>query len=420
MRLLSVVSLALCLTASLASAAPLTLAQALRTVEQGGHPDETLFLADTAAVRADLLDAQSRTDWTVTLDGVLRQGVQPYDSSQWKSDNQARLTARYPLLDAGRSSERIRAAQADLDARNTLFVAQRDQRRYEVMQRFFAVLLADLQFTADNENMAVQYVNFDQSRDKLQQGQISRVDLAEAESRYQDSMLTRNASQLQQRITRARLAESMNQPGKLADDLADPPLDSLWQRKLPDVAELQQLAEQHNPRLQALQQQLQAEEARMAGVRADYKPQLDVELQAADYARPAVTRDNLSAGVLLTIPLWQGRREDARLAREQAQWQKLQAQRARLLMDIQQGVLETALQIEQLQGAARGAVQKLAAYRDLALERSRGLYELELKTNLGTSMVEVMHATVRGKKVQYELALAWERLRDLTGVELNQ
>ncbi len=420
MRLLSVVSLALCLMASLASAAPLTLAQALQTVEQGGHPDETLFLADTAAVRADLLDAQSRTDWTVTLDGVLRQGVQPYDSSQWKSDNQARLTARYPLLDAGRSGERIRAAQSDLEARNTLFVAQRDQRRYEVMQRFFAVLLADLQFTADNENMAVQYVNFDQSRDKLQQGQISRVDLAEAESRYQDSMLTRNASQLQQRITRARLAESMNQPGKLADDLADPPLDSLWQRKLPDVAELQQLAEQHNPRLQALQQQLQAEEARMASVRADYKPQLDVELQAADYARPAVTRDNLSAGVLLTIPLWQGRREDARLAREQAQWQKLQAQRARLLMDIQQGVLETALQIEQLQGTARGAVQKLADYRDLALERSRGLYELELKTNLGTSMVEVMHATVRGKKVQYELALAWERLRDLTGVELNQ
>ena len=420
MRLLPVVSLALCLMASLANAAPLTLEQALQTVEQGGHPDETLFLADTAAVRADLLDAQSRTDWTVTLDGVLRQGVQPYDSSQWKSDNQARLTARYPLLDAGRSGERIRAAQSDLEARNTLFVAQRDQRRYEVMQRFFAVLLADLQFTADNENMAVQYVNFDQSRDKLQQGQISRVDLAEAESRYQDSMLTRNASQLQQRITRARLAESMNQPGKLADDLADPPLDSLWQRKLPDVAELQQLAEQHNPRLQALQQQLQAEEARMASVRADYKPQLDVELQAADYARPAVTRDNLSAGVLLTIPLWQGRREDARLAREQAQWQKLQAQRARLLMDIQQGVLETALQIEQLQGTARGAVQKLADYRDLALERSRGLYELELKTNLGTSMVEVMHATVRGKKVQYELALAWERLRDLTGVELNQ
>lgn len=420
MRLLPVVSLAISLMASLASAAPLTLEQALQTVDQGGHPDEALFLADTAAVRADMLEAQSRTDWTVTLDGVLRQGVQPYDSSQWKSDNQARLTARYPLLDAGRSGERIRAAQTDMDARNTLFAAQRDQRRYEVMQRFFAVLLADLQFTADNENMAVQYVSFDQSRDKLKQGQISRVDVAENEARYQDSMLARNASQLQQRITRARLAESMNQPGKLAGDLVEPSLDSLWQKKLPDVTELQKLAEQHNPRLQALQQQLQAEEARMAGVRADYKPQLDVELQAADYARPAATRDNLSAGVVLTIPLWQGRREDARLAREQAQWQKLQAQRERLLMDIQQGVLETALQIEQLQGTARSAAQKMADYRDLALERSRGLYELELKTNLGTSMVEVMNAAVRGKKVQYELALAWERLRNLVGMELNQ
>ena len=419
MRLIVFFSLALCLTAAPVGAAPLTLEQALQTVDRGGHPDEALFLADTAAVRADLLDAQARTDWTVTLDGALRQGVQPYDSSQWKSDNQARLTARYPLLDAGRSSERIRAAQADLEARNTLFVAERDQRRYEVMQRFFAVLLADLQYTADNENMAVQYVTFDQSRDRLQQGQISRVDLAEAESRYQDSLLARNASQLQQRISRARLAEAMNQPGKLPDDLQEPALDNLWKRKLPDVDALQQLAEQHNPRLQALQQQLQAEESRMASVRADYRPQLDVELQAADYARPAVTRDNLSAGVLLTIPLWQGRREDARLAKEQALWQKLQAQRARLLMDIQQGVLETALQIEQLQGTARGAAQKQADYRDLALERSRGLYELELKTNLGTSMVEVMNAMVRSKKVQYELALAWERLRELTGVELN-
>lgn len=415
MRLAALLVFALCY-GPLAVAAPLTLEAALRTVGSG-HPDEVLAQADQAASEADVMAGAARQDWLVTLDGALRQGQQPFNSGQWSDDHLLRLNARYPLLDFGRTAGQLRAAEAERDARVALVTASRDQRRLEIMQRFFAVLLADVQYAADNEYMAVLYVTYDQARDRLQQGQVSRVEVAEAESRYQDSLQKRNASQIQQRVTRARLAEAMNQPGRLAADLAEPPVNPLWQKKLPDATELQAVAEQHNLRLQALRQQLAAAEARLASVRAERNPQLDVELQAADYSRTAVTRDNLSAGVVLTIPLWQGRRVDARLAREQAQFQRLQAMQAKLQMELQQSVLETALQIEQLQQVAQGAAEKHAQYRDLALEKSRGLYELELKANIGTAMADVMQANLRSKQVQYDLALAWERLRALLGTE---
>ena len=91
-------------------------------------------------------------------------------------------------------------------------------------------------------------------------------------------------------------------------------------------------------------------------------------MEAANYSRESSLRDDLRAGVVLTLPLYQGRRVSAPLAREQAQFHKLQAETDKLRMDLQQALLEVWLEIDQLQRTVRGAAQKQTAYRDLALE----------------------------------------------------
>ena len=396
----------------------LTLEAALATAESA-HPDLLIARAERDSALADERIANSQQDTSVNFEGILRSGRPTIGGQDFAPDNSVRLTARKTLYDFGRSSNAELAAQYELNAREADLTTALDYRRLEIMARYFDVLLADMQYTVDNELMSVFYVAFDQGKDRLAQGQISSVELAELESRYRDILQKRNAGAQRQRITRALLANAMNRPGDLPGELEDPELPGNL-RTLPDYETLLPILLNNNPRLHAQQDMLAASQKRLDALRAETGPTLDAEIQTADYSRPATTRDTLSAGVILSWPLYQGNRSDSRVAREIAQFDKLQAGTEKLKMDLTQALLETCLDIAQLQSTARGAARKYTEYRDLQLERSRGLYELELKSNLGTSMVETSDAKLRARRNEYQLALSFARLDALMGKPLSQ
>lgn len=399
-------------------AGSLTLEAALATVEST-HPDLLYAQAERDSALADRYIANSRQDTNVNLEGILRSGRPSSGNQDFTSDNSVRLTARKTLYDFGRSSNAEVAAQFELKAREADLITALDKRRMEIMARYFDVLLADMQYAVDNELMAVHYVSFDQGKDRLERGQISSVELTELESRYRDTLVKRNASAQRQRITRALLANAMNRPGDLPGDLEDPKLPGN-QRALPDYEALLPMLLNNNSRLHAQQEMLAASQKRMESLRAETGPTLDAEIQAADYSRAAATRDNLSAGLILSWPLYQGNRPNSRIAREMAQFNKLQASTEKLKMELTQTLLETCLDITQLQNTARSAARKYVDYRDLQLERSRGLYELELKSNLGTAMVGTAEANMRTRNIEYQLALSFARLEALMGRPLSQ
>ena len=399
-------------------ASPLTLEAALATAESN-HPEVLFALAEREGALADRDIANSRQDASVNFEGILRSGNPTYGNGDFVRDNSIRLTARKTLYDFGRSSNAEVAATFELNAREDELTTALDKRRIEIMARFFDVLLSDMQYAVDNELMAVYYVSFDQGKDRLERGQISSIDLAELESRYQDILLKRNSSAQRQRITRALLANAMNRPSELPGELEDPKLPGN-RRTLPDYEKLLPILLNSNSRLHAQQELLAASQKRMESLRAEKGPVLDAELQAADYSRPSTTRDNLSAGLILSWPLYQGNRSDSRIAREMAQFNKLQASTDTLKMELTQALLETCLDIAQLQSTARSAARKYSDYRDLQLERSRGFYELELKSNLGTAMVGTAEANMRARQIEYQLALSFARLEALIGKPLNQ
>lgn len=395
----------------------LTLDAALATAESA-HPDLLLAQAERDRALADRDIAGSRQDTGINLESILRSGRPTPWTPDYVSDNSIRLTARKTLYDFGRSSNAELAANYELNAREADLTTALDNRRLEIMERYFDVLLADMQYTEDNELMSVYYVSFDQGKDRLAQGQISSVELAELESRYRDILEKRNASAQRQRITRALLANAMNRPGDLPGDLEDPKLPGN-QRTLPDYETLIPILLNNNPRLHAQQEMLAASQKRLESLRAEKGPILDAEVQAGDYSRIAATRDNLSAGLILSWPLYQGDRQNSRIAREMAQFNILQASAEKLKMELTQALLETCLEITQLQSTARGTAQKYTEYRDLQLERSRGLYELELKSNLGTAMVGTSDAKLRARRNEFQLALSFAHLEALMGKPLD-
>jgi outer membrane protein TolC len=110
---------------------------------------------------------------------------------------------------------------------------------------------------------------------------------------------------------------------------------------------------------------------------------------------------------------------DARIAREEAQRDRLRAQLAQTRLDLSEQLLDTLNEIEWLRTAARPAAATQTAYRDLALERARAEYETELRTNLGFAMADTQAASIRRQQVEYRLALALARLEALVGEPLD-
>lgn len=395
----------------------LTLERALASIE-APHPDMQAAQADRDSAIADRDIAASRTDSSLNFEGILRSGAVSTTPGNFSPDNSVRLTARKTLYDFGRSSAATEAANAELNAREAELISARERRRLEVMTRYFDVLMADMQFTADNELMATVYVGFDQGRDNFNAGKISAVDLAALETRYQDVLVKRTLSSQRQRISRALLANAMNRAGDLPGDLIDPGLEGN-NRKLPEYDALISIMLESNPRLLAQREMLTASQQRLQSLRAEKGPTLDAEIQAADYSRTALTRDNLSAGLILNWPLYQGNRADSRVAKEYAQLNKVQANADKLKMDLTQSLLETYLEIVQLQSSGRSAALKQVEHRDLVLERSRGLYEMELRSNLGTSMTDTVEANLRARRTEYLLALSFARLEAMLGKPLE-
>ncbi len=397
-----------------AAAEGLTLDEALAAVA-AAHPDRRLAESDLALSRADRDQAASRQDFSLFLDGSLRSGRRPDDG--WEADNIGRIVARKPLLDFGRTGQAVAAADQEIAARQADLLNIESLRRIDIMARYFDVLLADQQYVADNEFMTVAYLDWDKARERFELGIGSRPDLLRLEAFYQDWRERRNASLQRMRSARQKLAHAMHRPGRLPTTLAEPVLQGNA-RPVPDYDSLLPWVLQKNPRVQALQAQLAAADARLAAIRAERNPTLDAEVVGGGYSRDAVTRDRVSAGLVFNIPLYQGGRVDARVAREQALKERRAAELDKLKLDLSDTLLATLQEIDWLRGSGRPAADKQVEYRDWALERARAEYELELKTNLGSSMAETQTAQLRRKQVEYRLALALARLEALSGGSL--
>ena len=403
-----------CALSTAAVAERLTLDEALATVN-AAHPDRRVAESELALSRADRDQAASRQDFSMFLDGSLRSGRRP--EGDWKPDNVGRIVARKPLLDFGRTDQAVAAADHEIAARQAALFNVENLRRIDIMARYFDVLLADQQYVVDNEFMTVAYLDWDKARERFELGIGSRPELLRLEAFYQDWRERRSASLQRMRSARQKLAHAIYRPDKLPTELVEPALKDNGRPVLEYDALLAWTMEK-NPRVLALKAQAAAADARLAAVRAERNPTLDAEVVGGGYSRESITRDELSAGLVFTIPLYQGGRVDARVARELAQKERSTAELDKLKLDLADTLLATLQEIEWLRGSSRPAADKQIEYRDWALERARAEYELELKTNLGTSMAETQLAQLRRKQVEYRLALALARLEALSGGSL--
>lgn len=390
---------------------PLTLGQALALADEP-HPDLDAARADVERARARVQEQESRQDARAYLD-LTPEWVNPSTGGGGANDSRARILLSKQLTDFGRTRALESSAAGELDGRELAFLDARQRRRLEIMARFFGVLLADLRYAADNEEMAHRYVVYDRVRERHALGQVSEVELLEYENRYREALIVRTESAQRQSASRLQLAHALNRPAQVPGELVAPTLAAL-EREIPDYQALSEDARRANPVVAALRKELDAARAGLEAERARQRPTLNAEIEAAEYERALSGRNNFRAGLSLRVPLYQGGEVDAAVTRAAADLAGREARLKRAEHELQQTVLDAVQALETLKVRREAAKQRLA-FRDLYLDRARAIYEMEVQTSLGDAMTRLTEAQWLAAQADYQLALAWARIEALTG-----
>jgi outer membrane protein TolC len=392
---------------------PLTLEDALR-LAGADHPAIALSRARLAQLQAEAERTAARDEIDIGASLEARIIDPPSISDdQRNNDSRAILFARKRLYDFGHTRALEDAAAASVTGGELRASADLLRYRIAIMQAFFDVLLADLEYARDNEAMAVAYVQADRSRDRNELGQLSDIDLLEQESVYQEYRMRRTRAQARQRSTRALLAQLLDRPDQLPSSLLQPDLSDNNQ-PLPEYQQLIEATLAANPGMQSLRADLEAARLMVQAERTGTRPVLSGSVQAAANERNVGSRNPLEAELRLEIPLYDGNRGNAEVARAQADVYRLTAELRQLEYELRQRVLETWLDIQTLL-AQQQQVDIVTQSRALNFDRAQAEYELELKTDFGDALVGQSESALLRAQTEFGLALDWARLAALTG-----
>ncbi|HEY5789204.1 MAG TPA: TolC family protein, partial [Gammaproteobacteria bacterium] len=199
---------------------PLSLEQALELAGEAAPP---LRRAAALRDRESALAARSAADddLEILLQGRLRlietPDVAPDDD---RDDHWAGLFVRKRLYDFGRSDALDAAGRAQAESGEWGYLEARRAHRLLVLESFFDVLLADLAHAWRNEALAIAFIRADRSRDRRQLGQLSDLEVLEAESANAEALRRFAQAEAHQRATRQRLASALGRPHELPANLA--------------------------------------------------------------------------------------------------------------------------------------------------------------------------------------------------------
>ncbi|MDH5232959.1 MAG: TolC family protein [Gammaproteobacteria bacterium] len=387
---------------------PLSLSQALALVDQS-LPEQIKASQHIQQQAAQLQLTQSQFGIQVAAQAVLR-WLEPAESLRHlgHQDHTIKLIASKPLYDFGRQQNREAAAQQQLVAAELKQKYQLQQHRLAVMEAFFNVLVADLTYARDNEDMATAFVSYDRIKDRAELGERSDIDLLKAFNEYQAVRQQRFASEAQQRSTRARLASLLNRPNNLPAILLVPET-SLAQKKPPPFEQLLQTVFANNVELSQLQATVDAAKHHWVAAQRHYWPRLELQTETGVYSRGIGSNDVWRAGVSIEAPLYSAGQFQAKAQQAQAHFRQAEQDIVLYKRQLQQRLLELWLNLDVLQKQWDEA-QALFDFRELYLDRARALYDMEVKTDLGDAMVQLTQAQLQQAKVQYAIILHWAEL----------
>jgi outer membrane protein len=399
----------------------LTLEEALSTARQV-QPSllEAWANADSARARArqahapllpqvNLAGSYSRT----TANFVARPGAVPRSFAQGAATFDtfnffnAGITGTQLLWDFGQARGRAEAAAAqagaaDAGARTAVLEAEG-----RVRAAFFQAQAARALVRVGTETLANQERHLAQVQAFVEVGTRPEIDLAQVKTDRANARLQLIQAENGYDTARAQLLQAMGQERGLDFDVDGAPLGALdGEDRTTDALLDEALAAR--PEFAALERERAALEATLASVRGTHWPQLSATVGATEGgADVAALAWNVSGGVNLSWPLYQGGLSHAQVAEAEA---NLRGQAARLATRRQQ----VRLEVEQARLAVRAAKAGIGAAQEAAfnarerLRLAEGRYEAGVGNviELADAQLALTAAEAQAVQAQFQLSTA--------------
>ena len=390
---------------------PLSLQQVLDLADMS-HPDLAIAnsLLEKAYARQDIQSATDRLQVKLDLNPQL---VKLTENGDIVGDSYASLSVTKKLYDFGYSDALTTASEADVEQFKQLLTQSRLQHRVDILRDFVAVILADMRYTFENEEMAQLYVKFDRLRDQHSLGMVSDVNMLDAQNIYREQLDIRDASDHQRRLTRQRLALRLNRPDQPVLELVMPTFAAAAE-EIPEFSDLYTQAKQSNPGLLALQQNVRVMQEQLQAQKSQFNPSISANFDINEYERSLSSRADIRIGVQLTMPLYLGGKEQAVSRLAYANFLTSQSQLQRAEYTLREQLLELLNRLATLKIEQRTASERLTL-QDMVLDRQRALYELEIQASMGTSMARLTRAQWLAAKVDIDIALTRAQIDALLG-----
>jgi len=393
---------------------PLTLADALNNISVESHPDIMLSKANQLSASADLERAESQYGLDAAIDvsaGLIEPSVLATDQS--RDDNSVKLNIKKQLYDFGYTAAAVDSAKSSIVASDYKLTHIKRMREIEITQNYYNAILSDLKYLWDNEDMSMMYTRLDKSRDRYALKQISQIELLGDESTYQKSLTRRRNTEFLQRTTRALLAESINRPGELSSKLDD----KIFLKQdlvLKEPEEYIATAIKKNASLLERKNILSSINHSVLSSQNRWRPTIDAEVVVSEYSRDLVSRESWRAGLNLHVPLIENSANTSEVSRKRAELLEHQAQLKQAESDVRKRIYTLWQKIQTLQVEEKQLNVEIEHARR-ALDKSRGEYELELRTNFGIALVNTTRVSYLTYKNKVDQMMAWMEMAMLTG-----
>ncbi len=357
----------------------MTLADALIKV----YVESPQLEAARARLRAvDETVAKARGGWRPTLNATSSAAVDRASGSDGSATLQTlrqSLSLDQPVYSGGATRASVRRAEAAVRAERGRLASTEQQVLLETVRVYTAVVRDRRLLELARQNELGLRDLLAAARDRYRFGEVTRTDVAQAETRYSGGIASRAAAEGALAVSSADFTRTVGLP---AEDLADP-------APAPDLPATEQAAlggVEQNPAVTTAQNELEATREGVDVALADLRPRLSVNGQIGYVSEPSVTvnsQSDLVLGATLTVPLYQGGGEYAsvRQAKQvlmQRRYDLDDARRA-VARDIKAAwqALQTATtRIRSLETQARAAEIALEGVRQEALIGARTVLDV--------------------------------------------
>ena len=317
------------------------------------------------------------------------------------------LNASVLLYDFGQTRSRWRSSRASAASQKDSERATLDQVLYSVRIAYFQARAAKELVKVANETLANQQKHMEQTQGFVEAGRQPEISLAQAKTDFANTRVQLITAENGYETAKAQLNQAMGLDSPADYDVAGEGLPAIdGEDGAPDV--LLDEAVKARPELSALANQARAQELTVRALRGAFGPSLNLSTGFSDAGEQFSNLTwNWNAGLLFSVPIFQGGQTKAQVREAEANLAAIKAQFDGQRQQVRLEIEQARLTIRADKAALDASAEALANAR-LRLELAEGRYETGVGNiiELGDSQVALTSAAQQRVQADYYLAQA--------------